>query len=248
MKALCACVLGVFLATSVPAFAERPQAPTAPSSAKAPAPKPVSASTPRPPVRVRAFGEFGSTWVGAAESFDLVFGGHREQQWGGGVQVTNLWRGLFVQGSYSRTEWAGERVFVAGSDVVRLGVPVEAELNPLDVTVGWRFAGTPRASFTPAGKPRLSRRPVPYVGGGVGWMTYRESSPFSESGDEVDESKMTTHVLGGVEVPLMRWLHVGLEGRYRFAPDLVGTGGVSAVLAEDHLNGFAFGARLVIGK
>lgn len=219
---------------------KQPTAP--PKSATAP-----KAKTPRRPVGVRALAGIGSTSVAATDTFDTVFGEHSARHWMVGGEITNIWRMLFVQASFSRTEWSGERVFVAGSDVVRLGLPVAATVSPIDVSLGLRFSGKPPVP-NPGKKPKLRRRPVPYLGGGIGTLSYTETSPFAQGGDDVSVRVTTFHVMGGLDVPLLRLLHLGVDARYRFARNVFEETGVAGVVGDTDLNGPSFGARLVLGR
>jgi opacity protein-like surface antigen len=89
---------------------------------------------------------------------------------------------------------------------------------------------------------------VPYVGGGVGVVLYSESADFAESGDDVDESFTSYHVLGGIDFPLWKWLGAGVEGAYRWVPDALGDEGVAGEFDESDLGGFALRFRLTVGR
>ena len=52
----------------------------------------------------------------------------------------------------------------------------------------------------------------------------------------------------GVEVPVWKWFGLNVEGFYRWAPDAVGEGGVSAEFSETDLGGPALRLKLTVGK
>ena len=66
--------------------------------------------------------------------------------------------------------------------------------------------------------PGTRRRVVPYVGGGAGVLLYRESDEFAEDDEEIDDTFMSYHVLGGVDVYLQRRFAIRAEFRYRAVP------------------------------
>jgi hypothetical protein len=219
-----------------PAPAARPPAGTAPTPA-APAagqPRP-AARRPRPaaPPGVRLFGTFAADAMTASDSFEAVTGSATVTSYGGGVQFTNLWRGLFVEGAIERSQLDGERVFVFRDEVFKLGIPVEVTMTPIDVVVGWR-----------AGHGRL----VPYVAGGATWFRYEETSDFADEDENVDERKVGFVVRAGVEVAVARWVHLRGDVRYRQVNDVLGVAGASAAFEEDRLGGFGAAVSVLIGR
>ena len=76
---------------------------------------------------------------------------------------------------------------------------------------------------------------------------YRESSPFADGDEDLDTKSASYHVLAGVEIPLVRWLAVGVEGRYRYIPDILGEHGASAALGDESLGGFQTSVALRAG-
>jgi len=183
------------------------------------------------------FGGAGATWPAATKSFKAVDLGSTLIDFSGGARVTGLWSGMFVQFSGARWGDTGERAFVdADGTAFPLGIPLEVKATFLDGTVGFKGA------VTHASMPYLF-----YVGGGAGVVRYSESSPFAEAGDDLEVKKLSYHALAGVEVPIVRPLAVVVETRYRYIPDLLGDGGVSAVFDEDSLGGFNLTVGLRIG-
>ena len=185
-------------------------------------------------IGVRAFGGGSVTRMSASDSFEAVTGSDVVWSYGGGVQVTNLWRGLFVEAAIERSTVDGERVFAFADEVFPLGIPVKVTLMPIDAVLGWRAAG--------------GNRVTSYVGGGLTIFGYEETSDFADAGENVDKQYLGFVVMGGVEVSVSRWLHVRGDLRYRQANDALGIGGVSEHFDEDRLGGFGVGLHLVIGR
>lgn len=185
-------------------------------------------------IGLRGLATFGVSQLDAADSFEAVFGSSTLSDWGAGGQVTNLWRGLFAEVTFGRSEEAGERVFVDGSTVYQLGIPVTLTMNTLDVTAGYRFL--------------RGARVVPYVGGGYTSVAYQESSPFAQAGDDLNDRFGGFVVTGGVELRTFDWLHVRGEARYRQIPDALGAGGVSQEYGEDSLGGLRLGVLVAVGR
>jgi opacity protein-like surface antigen len=187
------------------------------------------------PTSGRAFGTVMFDKMAAADSFDAVIGKTSLLSYGAGVQATNVWQGVFVEASYERTpKQDGERVFVHEGEVFPLGIPIEIDMNAIDVVAGWRH---------PLG-PRLHA----YGGGGVTWFTYQETSEFSDEDENVDERKTGYLVLAGIEVGLARWVHARGEVRFRSVDNILGVGGASAAFDEDKLGGVGVGVKIVVGR
>jgi len=196
---------------------------------------PFPAPRPSNPVGFRGFGTVAYDQMAAADSFEATFGTRAAPSYGGGLQVTNIWRGLFVEVSAERSRLKGERVFVADSGTVfPLGIPLEVTMTPFEVVGGWRFG---RAAVA-----------TPYAGAGFTSMAYKETSDFADADENVDERYTGWVVMGGVEVKLMTWLHVRGEARYRLVPDALGVGGVSAAFNETKLGGFGGALKIVVGR
>ncbi len=178
----------------------------------------------------------------AADSFSAVLNSSSGTMFGAGGGLL-LGRNVFVDVSLSRFSADGSRVFVTDDgEVIDLGIPTQVTVTPIDVSIGWRFAGTPRLS--PSGKPRF--RVVPFAGGGFGLQQYQETAEFAESGDDVSESHGSYHVLGGVELPFSRFVGAAADVVYRWVPDGIGAGGASAYYDETDLGGAQVRIRIVV--
>lgn len=201
-------------------------------------PQPRVAAPPSPASNrpgIRGVFEAGASWLTATQSFTAITGEARTRHFGGGVQVTNVWRRVFVQVDISRATATGERVFLHEGAAYPLGIPVDITMLPIEASAGYRF-------------PVVRGRLVAYGGGGVGVLSYREESPFAADGENVDESFRSWHLLAGVEVPIVRWLAAGAEVHYRAVPGAMGTAGVSDIFHEDDLGGTTLRLRVAVGN
>ncbi|HEU4689828.1 MAG TPA: hypothetical protein VFS23_15760, partial [Vicinamibacterales bacterium] len=202
------------------------------------APLPVAAA-PRSPVGVDIFGGVGFSWPAANDTFEALDLDVPSLEYGGGVRITNLWRSLFAQVAVNRWTDTGERAFVdSEGNSFPLGIPLDVETTFIDATIGWK---------APMWKRDGSIAAWTFVGGGAGVAMYSESSPFAEPGDDIDESKVSYHVLAGGEIPIAGRLAFTFEGRYRYVPSLLGEGGASEAFGEETFGGFGVGAGLRIG-
>jgi hypothetical protein len=197
-----------------------------------------------PAVRLRLSGHVGFTNFTASDTFEAVLDKTGGAVFGGGVGVL-LGRHLFVDVQVSRFSADGERVFVTNDlQVYPLGIPLTVTTMPIDISAGWRFAPGPvRPDPTVR---RQGFRPVPFVGGGVGVLRYKETAEFAEAGDDVNDSFGSYHVLGGVELPFTPRFGASVDGLYRWVPDAIGEAGASAVFGENDLGGATIRVRAIV--
>jgi hypothetical protein len=201
-----------------------PAAPTAPATQR------------NATIGIQGIAIVGVTWPSASKTFEATKLPTKPIEVGGGVQVSNIWRDLFAQVSASRFSETGERAFVDDQgNAFQLGIPLKVKATYLDVSAGWKIAND------------ASSNVVTYFGGGVGRVSYQESSPFAQPGDDVDTSTTSYHVLVGAEVKVLSWLSVSGDMRYRWVPNLLGDGGVSAAYGEKDFGGFQLGAGVRVG-
>ncbi len=104
-------------------------------------------------------------------------------------------------------------------------------------------SSTAKAAQPPSKAPRL----VPFVGGGLSMVMYKETSQNS-SGDDVSKSASGFVFLGGVDYTVTKWIRVGGEFRYRAVTGVLGSGGVSQLYKEDSVGGWVVAARVSVGK
>ena len=190
----------------------------------------------------RGFFDAGAVKLTAAESFEAVAGTATGLVFGGGGEVV-LPGGIFAAVRLSQFQKTGQRVFVFEGDTFPLGIDSTIRIRPFEVSGGYRFnSGRAGRSLTP---PRV----IPYVGGGIGWHRYQESSEFAEEDENVNDTFRGYHLLGGAEVRVARWFGVSGEAQWTTVPDALGQdpNSVSAEFDETDLGGVTFRVRLVIG-
>ena len=187
---------------------------------------------------IRGFGDIGLTRFAAAETFEATLGSSTGTFFGGGVEVV-LPQHIFFNVRLSRFEKTGERVFVDEGEVFPLGIEMTVGITPVEVTGGYRFE--------PRGRTRAV---IPFVGGGVGWHRYSETSDFAETGDDVEERFTGYHAIGGVEFRMSRWFGVTGEAQWTTISDALGTevSSASEAFGESNLGGFGLRVRFVVGR
>jgi hypothetical protein len=186
-------------------------------------------------VGVKGYAVFGAMKFAASETFDAVLGVKTGRMIGGGARVELPLGGLFVDIGGWRFKRDGERVYVSGSQVFPLGIPVRVTITPVEITGGWRFA-------------KRTSRVVPYAGMGYSSYDYKETSDFSDTGEDVDERFRGLHLLGGAELRLGRWLGVAGEVGWTRIADALGKGGASAAFDETDLGGTSVRLKIAVGR
>ena len=183
----------------------------------------------------RGFGTVGMTVFSAADSFAAVFGSSIAPVFGGGIEV-GLRPNLFVTVAASRFAQTGKRLFVFEDEVFDLNEPTEVRITPLELSLGYRFAASPRWR--------------PYVAGGIGWHHYTETSPHATEGENVSETFTGYHGLAGVEWPVHNWISLAGEGQFTSVPNALGESptSVGSVYDEHDLGGFSFRVKVIIGR
>ncbi|HYN07759.1 MAG TPA: hypothetical protein VES67_10240 [Vicinamibacterales bacterium] len=197
-----------------------------------PQPKPV---VPRrnPKPGVGAFGLFDSEWMTAKDTFDAVFETSQLRGVGFGAGGFNLFRGLFARVTFSKTSESGTRVAIVNEEALPLNIALELKLNTTEIGGGWRVP-----------LDRLGRYNA-YGGGGLLFVSYRETSQFAGPDDDSRESFTGYSMFGGVDVTVWKLIYAGAELQYRLVPDALGEGGVSREFGETDLGGFV--ARVMFG-
>ena len=218
----------VAVALAAPAAAQRPPQ-------RPPVRAPVPPVPPAPPISFRPFVVGTEESFAAIDTFDAGFGHTYGPFLGGGLQVVFRDR-FYVELGASRFKQTGQRAFLSGGQPFRVGIPLTATITPLEVTGGYRF--------------RLRRLPRvrPYVGAGFGSYGYRETSEFSDAGENVDTRHSGTVLNGGAEFRLHRWVGLGADVQYTHVPGILGLGGVSQQAGENDLGGVAVRVKLVVGR
>jgi hypothetical protein len=196
-----------------------------------------------PPVGIRAYA-VAVEWqrMTAAETFEAVTGSSAVTGFGGGVDVLRIAGSLFARVALTYVKVDGQRVAIAGDEVIPFDPPIALEITmrPIEIGAGWRFA--PRVR--PGARPTFSRV-TPYVGGGLLLVRYRETSAFDEPGEDAPVTFTGATMFGGVDLGIGAGFIVGGEAQYRILPNALGEAGVSAHFGETDLGGFA--VRLIVG-
>jgi opacity protein-like surface antigen len=209
--------------------------PTAASGQQRPA---VTRTAPRQQTLFRGFGDLGATRFAAADSFKAVLGSSFGVVFGGGGEIV-LPQRVFVRGRISRFEKSGERVFVLDDELFPLGIDTTVRMTPVEFSAGYRFQPRSRTGNV-----------IPYLAAGVGWHRYEETSEFSAADENVAETFIGYHVLGGAEFRMGRLFAIGGEAQWTTVPDAFGAepGSVSAAFDETDLGGISFRVRFIIGR
>ncbi len=183
--------------------------------------------------RLRGFADAGTTTLAAKQSFDAVVGRHGGPVLGGGIEIVRH-PGWFVEVRASHFMKSGERVFPFQGQIYKLGIPVDIELIPVDLTGGFRLE---RGWFV-----------TPYGGAGYTSMGYRERSSFSASGEDVNARVNGFHVMAGAEVRVWRWIGVAGEASWSRVANALGTEGMSKEFGETDLGGTTGRFKVIVGR
>jgi opacity protein-like surface antigen len=188
-------------------------------------------------ITFRGFADAGLTLFTARQSFKAIFGEPYGTVFGGGIEV-GLTRNFFVSVAASRFRRTGHRVFVFQNEVFKLDVPDTITVTPLELSGRYRLGGIRTGTFTP------------YVGGGIGWHRFAETSGHSTTADDVTATHTGYHVLAGVETPIRNWIAAAVDAQLSTVPDAIGgtASSVGSVYNEHNLGGFTVRARIIVGR
>ena len=171
-------------------------------AAFAPQTKPAAPQKPRTPPPRRGFRVFGAAeieYLAAKDTFDAVSDLPVLIGYGGGVELENLIRRLFVRLSITAGAIDAEHGLVVDGSFISTGVPFDIGMRTVEFGAGWRF-GRPTKSFS--------------VGAGLTLRKHTEKTDgFPE--ENVDESHNGYYASAGVDFRVAPKLFVGLEGFYR---------------------------------
>lgn len=200
-----------------------------------------------PAVAVRPYFELSRQNFSADNTFENVFDETSAPFWGGGVQVA-FWKArIYGEAGLSRltsSPLEGERVFVSGNSIFKLGIPLRSTIKPWKVAGGYRF--------------HLSRLVIPYAGAGLASYSYSEESDFATAEENFDGDGTGPLYQFGVEVRVHRWVGVTVGAERASVTGILGNGGLSGLYTtggldegregEDDLGGWAFQFRVVVGR
>jgi opacity protein-like surface antigen len=194
-------------------------------------------------ISMRGFADAGLTIFTASQSFKAILGSPAGAVFGGGLQV-GLTRNVFVSVGASRFSRTGQRVFVFQDQVFKLNESDTITVTPFQLSAGYRFVGRRPARVT-----RPSRY-TPYVGGGIGWYRFSESSAHSTADEDDKTTNAGYQLLAGVEMPVRRWMAAAVDAQWSFVPNAFGDSATSvATLYDEHnLGGFTLSVRIIVGQ
>ena len=195
----------------------------------------VFTSSDEPAISPRVFVMAAKQQFSATTTFDAVFGAPAQPFWGGGGEVV-FRGGLFVDVSASQFKKTGQRAFVSNGETFRLGIPLTATITPVELTGGYRI------------RLRNHETLIPYVGAGVGWYHYQETSSFSDSSENTDARHNGYLANAGIEFRVHRLVGLAGDVQYTHIPGILGDGGISKDAKENDLGGIAARFKLVIGR
>jgi opacity protein-like surface antigen len=118
--------------------------------------QPQAPQTGPPAFTIGGLVDFGFASFSASRPLEAVYETSTGLIWGGGVRIGHR-SGLFGQVTAYRFGADGERVFVSGGQVFKLGIPTSLTVVPLDFTAGWRWL--PRQRTTRPAPP--AKQPPP---------------------------------------------------------------------------------------
>lgn len=180
----------------------------------------------------RAFGQAGGLMFNAKNSFDAILGRSLSAVYGVGGQVV-FPNGVFAQVGIDRVRATGTRALVSGEQVFTLPIANRVTVTPVQVTGGYRAAPSHGVAV--------------YVGAGMGWHTLEEDSPSVPGSDRMNSRHVGYHLLGGAEMPIMRFFGIAGELQWASVPKALGESGLSAVYGEKDLGGTTFRVKLLVG-
>ncbi len=187
---------------------------------------------PPPAFSARGYGIVSIDWFRASDSFDAILDQSQGVFYGGGGQV--VLRQFFVDVSFEHFKKTGERAVVVDGNVFRLGIPDTITMDPWRVVGGYRFP--------------QQNNVVPYVGGGIGSLHFKETSDFADASENTDERFTSYHVVAGAEYAVKKWLWVAGEVRYTSVPDAIGAPGIAGEFDETNLGGFGVAMKVLVGR
>jgi hypothetical protein len=202
-----------------------------------------------PAVAVRPYFELSRQNFSADNTFENVFGETSAPFWGVGVQAA-FWKArIYGEAGLSRltregSQLDGERVFVSGNTIFKLGIPLRSVIKPWKVAGGYRFHVSPLI--------------IPYAGLGITSYYYSEESDFATAEEKLEIDRTGSLYQFGVEVRVHRWVGVTVGFERSRVTGILGNGGLSRAYTsggldggregEDNIGGWAFQFRAVVGR
>jgi hypothetical protein len=187
-----------------------------------------------PPVGLQAFAAIDFNHFAASKTYNAIFGSSSIPGYGGGADITNIWKQVFIRVAVTHLTKTGSRVFVDSGQVYQLNQPAQLSLTPIEIGAGWRFV---------LKNPRLT----PYAGGGVLIESYKVV--YSESTDLNESETFKGGVFfGGADFAITKVLFVGGEAQFRTLPNALQSSlASSAANAFNETDGGGFTVRFTVG-
>jgi opacity protein-like surface antigen len=218
------------------AFAQDQVKPPQPAPGQKPAtpPKPPVA---RAPLGLRAFVAVEGESLSASKTFKALTGSSTISAVGGGGEVLNLFKRVFIRVAVTSGSTNGERAVVIDGQLVSTGVPMTIGLRTFELVAGWRKPFATRPS--PSAPPKSPARPryAIYFGAGLLSTKLTETSDFAAPGDDEENSFTGYSVFGGLDAAIWNRIGASIEAQYRSVADALGDGGLSEVFNETNLGG-----------
>jgi opacity protein-like surface antigen len=199
--------------------AKAPQDQTKPVPPQTTKPKPKPA--PRLPLGFHMFGSFDMTSMSASSTFSSQTGSSSITGVGGGGEVLNVWRQLFVRFGISQSSVDGTRGYLLDDGFVSTQIPLKIGVRYVELAAGWRnYLGR-------------SQRIALYGGGGLTLGTVKQESPNAVASENSSATGKGSTIFAGLEYAILKNIVAGVEGQFRSV-----RGGV---LGEDNTISGAFG-------
>ena len=171
---------------------------------------------------VRLFGSADIQEMLARQSFSATTGSATVLGFGGGIDVVDIYAGLFFRAAVARFSKTGTR----SEGTVSNGLALQIGMVPIDFAVGWRLTDMTR-----------NHTLTPYFGGGAVLLRYAETTPSGATTDNSHAWFTGYEAFGGVDWRLTRTIAIAPEVDFRSFPGAIGTGGLSQTFNESNLGG-----------
>lgn len=188
--------------------------------------RPAAVRAPRAvPIGGRVFFALDSDTMTASKTFDAILGSSTLAAYGGGGEVLNIWRRVFVRGALTFVSKDGTRIQEVADEFIPIGIPLTVTMRPFELAGGWRFGKNERDHV------------IPYAGGGLLLVSLKQKSTVpTETAESTSDSFTGTVLFGGIDfLPAGKFM-AGAEVQYRTVPNAIGDDTTTS--KERNLGGF----------
>jgi hypothetical protein len=179
------------------------------------------------------FAQVGYNAWRARDTFTAVLGHRGGPVFGAGGEF-RVGNSFAVDAAFDYFEKTGQRVFVHGEEVFKLGIRDTVRVIPLYATATYR---------------QRSGELIGYVGGGIGRYLYKETSDFAAAGENINQQFTSYHGVIGMEFggwsALMR---LAAEVQITSVSKALGTSGASAAFGDTNLGGVQVRLKVLAGR